>query len=174
MRRFSFVLSALAALAVFANAADAQIKFGAHGAVITGLDEVLVAGENVNIPSGTFGLGARAMLDPPLLPVAVVGSYTKYFPEGDGSVWTATIAGQLRLPLPVFKPYVTAGYQLRPEDAAENSQNGFMIGAGVQLDFMLSLFLEGGFEFGKDIEVTGLPTIDTNRLVIKGGAMFGG
>ena len=177
MRRFSFVLSALAALAIVAIPADAQIKFGAHGAAITGLDEVMVAGESVGIPSGTYGVGARAMLDPPLLPVALVGSYTYYFPE-EGDAWTGTIAGQLRIPLPVFKPYVTAGYQLRPEDAGGNSQNGFMIGAGVQLDFMLSLFLEGGFEIGKEIDPADVPgltqALDTNRLVIKGGLMFGG
>lgn len=178
MRRFSFVFSAVAALAVFAIPADAQIKFGAHGAVITGLDEVLIAGEQVGVPSGTFGLGARAMIDPPLLPVALVASGTYYFDDGDESVWTGTLAGQLRIPLPIVKPYVTAGYQIRPDDAAGNSQKGFMIGAGLQLDLAVSVFLEGGFEIGKDIEVADLPglteALDTNRLVVKGGVMFGG
>jgi len=178
MRRFLFALSTVFALAIMANPVDAQIKFGVHGAAITGLDEVVVAGQSVGVPSGTYGVGGRAMLDPPLLPVALVASGTKYFPEGDGSLWTATLAAQLRIPLPIVKPYVTAGYQIRPEDGAGNSQNGLMVGAGIQLDFVVSLFLEGGFEIGKDIDPADLPvlteTLKTNRIVIKGGLMFGG
>lgn len=177
MKRFMSVLGALVALAVATNSADAQLKFGVHGAAIASVDEVLVSGQNVNVPSGTYGVGARAMIDPPLMPVALVGSYTYYFPE-DGDLWTATLAAQLRLPLPVVKPYVTAGYQLRPEDLGGNSQNGFMVGAGLQLDFMLSLFLEGGFELGNEIDpadISGLTdAVDTNRIVLKGGILFGG
>ena len=122
------------------------------------------------------------MLDPPLLPFAAVGSYTKYFPEGDGSAWTATLAGQLRIPLPIVKPYVTGGWQFRPEVVDGVSANGPMVGAGLQLDLGLSLFLEGTFELASDLLDTdldpsgllGLPSaIDQNRIVIKGGLMFG-
>ena len=177
MKRFLSVLGVLVALVVVTNPADAQLKFGVHGATIASVDEVLVAGQNVNVPSGTYGVGARAMIDPPLLPVALVGSYTKYFPD-DGELWTGTLAAQLRLPLPVLKPYVTAGYQLRPEDLGGNSQNGFMVGAGLQLGFTVSLFLEGGFELGKEIDpadLAGLASaIDTHRIVVQGGLLFGG
>ena len=171
MRRVLLTLSALLLMVVLVNPVDAQIKFGAHGAVITGLDEVLVAGQNVAVPSGTFGLGGRAMLDPPLLPIALVASGTYYFADGDESLWTGTLAGQLRIPLPIIKPYVTAGYQLRPNDAS-----GFMVGAGLQLDLVVSLFLEGGFELGDDIDFSALggpAAYSTSRLVIKGGLMFG-
>lgn len=178
MRRFLFALSTVFAFAVMANPVDAQIKFGVHGAAITGLDEVVIAGQNVGVPSGTYGVGGRAMLAPPLLPFALVASATKYFPEGDGSLWTATLAGQLRIPLPIIKPYVTAGYQVRPKDGADNSQNGLMVGAGVQLDLAVSIFLEGGLEIGKDLDPADFPglaaALDTNRIVVKGGVMFGG
>lgn len=177
MRRFLFALSSVLALVVMTNPVDAQMKFGVHGAAIRGLDEVIIAGQSVGVPSGTYGAGGRAMLSPPLFPLALVGSGTYYFADGDRSVWTATLAAQLRIPLPIIKPYVTAGYQIRPKDVADNSQNGLMVGAGVQLDLGLSLFLEGGFEIGKEIpaaDVAGLiDALDTNRVVIKGGLMFG-
>lgn len=176
MRRVLLTISAALVLAVFTNPVDAQFKFGAHGAVITGLDEVIVGGTDLNAISGTFGLGGRVMLDPPLFPIALVGSYTKYFPDGDGSFWTGTLAAQLRLPLPIIKPYVTGGYQIRPKDALDESTNGLMVGLGLQVDLGLSLFLEGTFEMSDEIPtgVTGLATaVDTNRIVIKGGLMFG-
>jgi len=73
---------------------------------------------------------------------------------------------------------VTGGYQIRPEDAAGNSQNGLMVGAGLQLDLGVSIFLEGGLEIGKDIDPADIPglaaALDTNRIVVKGGVMFGG
>lgn len=176
MKRFMSVLGALVALVVATHPADAQLKFGVHGATIATAEEVLLAGENVNIPSGTYGVGGRAMIAAPLLPIALVGSYTKYFPD-EGELWTATVAAQLRLPLPVLKPYVMGGYQLRPEDVAGNAQNGLMVGAGLQLDFGVSLFLEGGFELGSEIDpadVVGLAqAVDTNRIVLKGGLLFG-
>ncbi len=175
MRRVLLTLSAALVLAVFVNPVDAQLKFGAHGAVITGVDDLIVSGTNVNEINGTFGLGGRVMLDPPLFPIALVGSYTKYFPEGDGSLWSGTVAAQLRLPLPIVKPYVTGGYQIRPKDEADESQNGFMVGAGLQLDLGLSLFLEGSFEMSDEIPaITGVSeAFDPSRIVIKGGVMFG-
>jgi len=169
-------LGTVLAMVVLVNPVDAQIKFGAHGAMITGLDEVIFAGQNIAPPSGEVGVGARAMLDPPLLPVALVASGTYYFTDSDESVWTGTLAGQLRIPLPIIKPYVTAGYQVRPKDAADNSTNGFMVGAGLQLDLALSLFLEGGLELGDEIDLSALggsAAYDTSRIVIKGGLMFG-
>lgn len=177
MRRVLLTLSAALVLAVFTNPVDAQLKFGAHGAMITGLDQVLVNGTDVNAIDGTVGIGGRVMLDPPLFPLAVVGSYTKYFPDGDGSAWTGTLAAQLRIPLPIVKPYVTGGWQMRPEVVDGVSANGPMVGLGVQVDLGLSLFLEGTFELSSELDPADLPglaaALDQNRIVIKGGLMFG-
>jgi hypothetical protein len=170
MRRCLLTLTAALALAVAAAPAEAQLKFGAHGAVLTGLDEVTVLGVPYNTFNNTFGLGGRVMLDPPLLPVALVGSGTYYFAEGDTNYWTGTLAGQLRLPLPVVKPYATLGWQIR--NRYDETENGLMAGIGMQLDLAVSLFLEGAIEVGSDLTV-GTTDIDTTQIVIKGGLMFG-
>jgi hypothetical protein len=173
MRRLLLPFAASFALVALAQPVDAQLKFGAHGAVITGLDEVTDAGTAVTTINGTFGLGGRVMLDPPLLPVALVGSGTYYLTDDtEPSYYTATLAGQLRLPLPVVKPYATLGYQYRKSEGAD-AETGFMLGAGLQLDFAVSLFLEGTFEVGDDIAVAA-EQLNTNRIVFKGGVLFGG
>lgn len=179
MRRIMFGLGVALAIALSAVSADAQVKLGGHAALMAGVDEVVLAGQGVGVPDGNFGLGARLMLDPPLFPLALVGSATYYFDSAadEASVWTATLAGQLRIPLPVVKPYLTGGWQLRPDDVTGNSQNGPMLGAGVQFDLSLSFFLEGTYEFADEIapeDVSGLlEALDTNRFVIKGGVLFG-
>lgn len=170
MRRFMYAIMAVFALAVLAQPADAQLKFGGHLALSTGVDELVVNGENVNALDGTFGLGARAMVDPPLLPVGGYVSATYYFPEADISYWTGTAALQLRLPAPVVKPYGLAGWQVRNSEG--ESENGPMLGLGLQLDFMVSAFLEATFEFHDEIETA--TDFDNNPLVIKGGILFGG
>ena len=173
MRRFLFALGVTAAVAISANPVDAQLKYGVQGAIITGLDEVIVAGSDVNSINGTFGLGARVMLDPPLFPLGVIGSATYYFvEEGAPSYWTGTLAAQLRLPLPIVKPYVLGGWQVRNTEGADG-ESGPVVGLGVQLGLGVSLFLEGTFELADDIEITGLEAIDRNRIVIKGGALLG-
>lgn len=170
MRRFMYAISAVFALAVVAQPADAQLKFGGHLALSTGVDELTVNGVDATGLDGTFGLGARAMVDPPLLPVGGYVSGTYYFPEGDISYWTATAAAQLRLPMPVVKPYALAGWQVRKME--DDSENGPMLGLGLQLDFMMSVFLEATFEFHDEIEAA--PDFDNNPIVIKGGVLFGG
>lgn len=171
MRRYLLALGTVGMLAVVASPAEAQLRFGAHGALLTGLEEVQIAGQDINTINGTPGLGGRLMLDPPLLPFAVVGSGTYYLTdETEGSYWTGTVAGQLRLPLPIVKPYATAGWQVRKAEGAD-SQNGLMVGAGVQLDFMVSVFLEGTFEFNEGASISG-QEIDTTPFVIKGGLLF--
>ena len=159
MRRFLFALGVTAAVALSANPVDAQLKYGVQGAIITGLDEVIIAGSDVNSINGTFGLGARVMLDPPLFPLGVIGSATYYFVE-EGA------------PLPIVKPYVLGGWQVRNTEGADG-ESGPVVGLGVQLGLGVSLFLEGTFELADDIEITGLEAIDRNRIVIKGGALLG-
>lgn len=173
MRRFLFVLSAVSVLAVLATPAQAQLKFGAQAALITGIDDATSL-------DGTFGIGGRAMIDPPLLPVGGFVSATYYFPDSGGtsadvSYWTGTAAAQLRLPLPMVKPYALAGWQMRRTSVGDlsSTENGPMVGIGVQLDFMMSLFLEGTFEFNSDDDVS-VPDFDNDPIVIKGGILFGG
>jgi len=173
MRHTLLTISAGLALVVLASPVDAQVplKFGAQGAVITSVDDF----EADQGMSGTFGLGGRVMLDPPLFPLGVIGSATYYFPDLDElTYWTATAAAQLRLPLPVVKPYLLAGWQVRRSSFGDfsSNQNGPVVGAGIQLDLGLSLFLEGTLEFNdEDLDA---PDLDTNPLVIKGGVLFGG
>lgn len=173
MRRYMFVLGSAFALAVLANPVEAQFKVGLHGAVLTGVDAVTISGSSATIDraSATFGAGARLMLDPPLLPFAVVGSGT-YYSMDAGKYYEGTLAGQLRIPLPIIKPYVTGGLQYKKPEGVD-ADTGFMAGLGVQLDFMLSLFLEATLEFNEDATI-GTETIDNSPLVIKGGILFGG
>lgn len=170
MRRLLFVFG-LTAMAL-ASPVDAQLKFGAQGAIITGLDEVIVAGTDINSIDGTLGVGARVMFDPPLFPLGVIGT-TTYYRNGDGpSYWTATAAAQLRIPLPIVKPYALGGWQLRKHDGVEDA-SGPVVGAGIQVDFGATIFLEGTFELADDIEITGFDVIDRDRIVIKGGLLLG-
>ena len=85
----------------------------------------------------------------------------------------ASIAAQLRLPAPVISPYVLGGWQIRrsEERGISSDESGPLVGIGVQLNFGLSLFLEGTMEF-RD-EITGTPDIDTDPIVIKGGILIG-
>ena len=176
MRRFMFALSAVLAMAFLAAPVDAQLKLGAQAGLITSIDEV---SDNPSLDSGTFGLGGRAALDPPLLPVGGFVSGTYYFPGDDLTYWTATAAAQLRLPLPVAKPYALAGWQLRRTSldttvgSFSDAQNGPVLGLGVQLDLGVSAFLEGTFEFNSDDDI-GDTDFDNDPIVIKGGVMFGG
>ena len=87
--------------------------------------------------------------------------------------WTASIAAQLRLTTPVISPYVLGGWQIRRSETGgiSNDESGPLIGIGVQVNFALSLFLEGTMEF-RD-EITGSPAFDTDPIVIKGGILIG-
>ena len=166
MRRLLLTLSVAVACVAVAQPAEAQLKYGLQGALITALEEA----SDLN---GTFGIGPRVALQPPLLPIGVVGQGVYYFPEGDGSYMTYSLAAQLRLPLPVFNPYAIGGWQWRRfSNGTSETENGAMIGVGVQLNLAVSVFLEGSFEFNE--EVTGFPDLDNNPIVIKGGVLLGG
>lgn len=171
MRRLLLTLTIAVASVALAKPADAQIplKYGVQAALLTGL-------EDASSLNGTFGLGARVALQPPVLPLGVVGQGVYYFPEGDGSYITYSLSGQVRIPLPMLSPYAIGGWQWRRSDpggtgSVTTTENGPMIGLGVQLNLGMSLFLEGTMEFND--EITGFPDIDTNPLVIKGGVLLG-
>ena len=170
MRRLILVLSVAVACVAVAQPVDAQLKYGLQGALMTALDEV-ATGPDLN---GTVGVGPRVALQPPLLPIGVVGQGVYYFPEGDVSYMTYSLAAQLRLPLPVVNPYAIGGWQWRRSSVNDVSEtvNGAMIGVGVQLNLAVAVFLEGSFEFND--EVTGFPDFDNNPIVIKGGVLLGG
>ena len=168
MRRLLLTLSVVVTCVALAQPVDAQFKFGIQGAAITSLDDTFL--------EGLIGAGARLMLDPPLFPLALVGSGVYYFPDcgaTDCSDWTASIAAQIRLPTPVISPYVLGGWQIRRSETAgiSSDESGVLVGIGVQVNFALSLFLEGTMEFHD--EITGTPDFDTDPIVIKGGILIG-
>jgi hypothetical protein len=177
MRRLLLALTVAAASVALAQPASAQlpIKYGVQGALMTGLEDLEDAGIS-GIPdlNSTFGLGARVALQPPLLPIGVVAQGVYYFPDGDFSYLTYSLAAQLRLPLPMISPYAIGGWQWRrtsPDSGDSNTENGAMVGLGIQLDLGVSLFLEGTLEFNEDL--TADPDFDNDPIVIKGGILLG-
>jgi hypothetical protein len=170
MRRLLLTLTVAVASVALAQPASAQLplKYGVQGALMTGIDDATSL-------DGTFGLGARVALQPPLLPIGVVGQGVYYFPD-NGSYLTYSLAAQLRLPLPMLSPYAIGGWQWRRTDpdvsgVDPNTENGPMVGIGVQLDLGVSLFLEGTMEFNDLPE--GVPDYDNDPIVIKGGILLG-
>jgi opacity protein-like surface antigen len=168
MRRLILTLSMAAAFAAAAQPVEAQLQYGLQGALMTGLEEA----SSLN---GTFGIGPRVVVAPPLFPVGLVGQGVYYFPEGDGSYMTYGLAAMLRLPLPLISPYVIGGWQWRRASANDvsDTQNGATIGAGVQLNIAVPIFLEGTFEIGDDIP-SAPADFDNTALVIQGGVLLGG
>lgn len=172
MRRLLLTLTAAAASLVLSQPASAQlpIKYGIQGALQTSVADATGL-------DGSFGLGARVALQPPLLPIGVVGQGVYYFPDCDDcSYLTYSLAAQLRLPLPMVSPYAIGGWQFRRSSAgdASNTESGPMVGIGVQLNLGVSLFLEGTMEFNDLPE--GLPEgtdFDNDPIVIKGGILLG-
>ena len=167
MRRFAFALSAVLALAIMAVPAEAQLNFGGHVALITGLDDIATDVENPL--NSTFGVGGRVGFEPPLSPIGVYGSVTYYFPsEGDVNYWTGSIFGKLGLPLPVVSPYAVVGLQRRASSVGslDSAENDFFAGVGVSLS---SLFIEGTMEFNDEA----ISNVNNSPIVLKGGFMIG-
>ena len=173
MRRVLLSFSMALALVALAQPAHAQLKYGPQGAIMTGLEDVSSIPGATDL-NGTFGLGARVGFAPPLFPVGVIGQGVYYFPEGDGSYSTYSLAAQLRLPLPMISPYAIGGWQWRRSSGGgeSNTEAGPMIGLGVELSLGVSLFLEGSMEFNDEIQAA--PDFDVNPIVIKGGVLLGG
>lgn len=167
MRRMLLTLSTVFALVALAAPVDAQFNFGAQGAVITGVDSL----SNL---SNTYGLGARVGFQAPLLPIGVLGQGVYYFPDAaDFSYSTYSLAASFRISTPIISPYALGGWQWRrtTSGGTTSRKNGAMFGVGVELNFGVSLFLEANFEFHE--EVPGMPDLDNNPIVIKGGITFG-
>jgi len=169
MRRLLLTLTVAVASVALAQPASSQIpiKFGVQGAMMTAVSDVPAL-------DGTFGLGARVALQPPVLPIGVVGQFNYYFPDcTDCGYQTYSLAAQLRLPLPMVSPYAIGGWQWRRTSAGSISDtaDGPMVGIGVQLNLGLAIFLEGSMEFN-DVP-DGVPDFDNDPIVIKGGVLLG-
>ena len=174
MRRMLLTFSAVFAFVALAAPAHAQFKFGAQGAVITGVDDLSAVVSNAAKLSGTFGLGARTVFQPPALPIGVIGQGVYYFTDAvDYDYLTYSLAAQFRISTPMVSPYALGGWQWRRTSTGgtSNTESGALIGVGVQLNLGVSLFLEGVYEFNDEFPT--LPDFDNNPIVIKGGIMFG-
>jgi hypothetical protein len=169
MRGALLSLAAVTAFFLGANPAAAQLSIGVHGAALTSIDELTTG--TVDLASA-YGVGGRVVLGAPLFPISLVGAAEYYFTDCGTlgcSLWTAEAGVNLGLPLPTVKPYVHAGVQRRTDQ--DGSVTGFVAGIGVQLNFGVSLFVEGLVEF-VDLP-TGLPAdTDVSPLVIKAGIIF--
>lgn len=157
---------AVAAAAVFALVAapqDAQaqvpVKFGVHVANAT------------DVADGTWGLGARVGIDPPVMPLSFFGTVDYFFPDcGDGDCGYQNFAVDANftpLPFPMVDVYLTGGLLLRRlsiEDASETF-TGFSLGAGVAFNFVASAYLEARNEFFSDED-------GGNQILIRLGLLF--
>ena len=180
MRRALFVFGLALAVGVAASPAEAQFKFGVHGDYIAG-----GFGDLENVSNGDFdlngdmGLGGRLAFSPPALPVAVNGDLTYFFPDcgtsGDCSYWTAQVGAQLGLPLMVIRPYLLGGWQWQSFGLSgldSSTENHPFFGAGVELNVLAGLFVEGQWEFNEDDP--SLPNVSVTPFVVKVGVLFGG
>lgn len=108
---------------------------------------------------GTFGVGGEIGYDLPILPMDLFGSGTKFFPgcdDCDMHGWS--VGANLRLPLPLVRPYLTGGWAWRDADQgptvdplSSGKDNGAFAGIGVDLAFsILRVFAEGRYELLDD------------------------
>jgi hypothetical protein len=134
---------ALVVLAVAPGRSDAQLIAGVH-----------LAQAN-DAFAGSFGLGARAGVDVPILPVQVVGVGEYFFPDcgaGDCGLKGASLEANVALPLPILAPYVSLGWAWREldpvtEDPSVND-SGPTVGLGTRLGLgSLAPFFEARYEF---------------------------
>ena len=174
MRGSFLTLATAFALVALAAPADAQFSFGAQGAVITGVGDLGTISPGAPDLNNTYGLGARAVVQPPVLPIGLVVQGIYYFPDAvDYDYSTYSLAARFRLSLPFISPYGLGGWQWRRTGTggASSTESGAMIGVGVEVNLGVSLFIEGTYEFTE--ELTGNPDFDNAPIVIKAGIMFG-
>jgi hypothetical protein len=174
MRRSFLTLATTFVLVALAAPADAQFSFGGQGAVITGVDDLGTISPGAPDLNNTFGFGARAVFQAPVLPIGLVAQGIYYFPDADDYDYrTYGLAARFRLSIPVISPYALGGWQWRrvSTGGASNTESGAMFGVGVELNLGISLFLEGTYEFTE--ELPGNPDFSNSPIVIKGGIMFG-
>jgi len=138
-------LRALAVGAVLPVAATAQVSWGAH------------AVRAADAFGGATGAGVRAGVTLPVLPFDLIGSAEYFFPDcgndqSDCGLHGLTLDANVRMVLPVLRPYGLAGLAYRKVspggDAPDEESTGLALGAGVDLALGgLRLFGEGRYEF---------------------------
>lgn len=154
MRRFRplatvLPLALLLALLAAAAPASAQLAFGVHGARANETD------------GGAWGGGAKVELTLPALPVGVVLA-GDYFDLDEGSLLGWSLDAKAGFPLPVVKPYGTAGVVTRRLDPGDDddpqtdteTNAGPGLGVGVEVEAVaLRVFAEARYEFVGDDQV---------------------
>ena len=148
MRRPMLALALLAAATLLPAPAQGQFFIGGHGSF-------------TDYQGGGGGGGIRAGLDLPVLPLDIMGA-TDWFSmtcdEGqDGcSLWGATLDVNLRLPIPIVRPYLTGGLSYRSAkqggELGDLSGTGANIGVGVDVNIVVRLFLDWRYEFFSEDE----------------------
>jgi hypothetical protein len=139
---------------------DAQIYFGAH------------AVHAADAFGGAMGAGVRAGVDLPVLPFDVIGSAEYFFPDcsnaqSDCKLHGVTLDGQVRMVLPVIRPYIVGGLAHRRFSAGGTDEDATGLAVGAGLDLALGgvrIFGEGRYEFLDAPE---------KQVVTRLGLMFG-
>ena len=160
MRRSGvFTTLLLTAALLAAGDLSAQVSFGGYGVrtsdALTELSDADAGGTN--------GLGIRAALSFPVLPVSAYAAAERLFPdcpEGGCSVWAGEVGVNVAvIPLPIVQPYLSGAVTQRRfdsglDDAVEGAvrtEDGISLGLGVSVSLAgLGAFAEGRYEFMDD------------------------
>ena len=153
MKRFLFAVMAasLIGLAGDVEEVEAQFIWGVH---------VPYA---VDVFDGAAGIGGRIGWDLPVLPIDIVGVGEYFFPDcgaEDCSFWGGSADVNVRLPIPIVRPYLVGALVYRKVTGLQTSTDtvdsfdATGVGAGIGLDFNLMAvraFLDGRYEWlGED------------------------
>ena len=143
MRRRVLAVLPLVLAALLPGSAAGQFFWGGHAAY-TGYQD------------GGTGAGLHLGLDFPLLPVDVVGSAEWFSPscraDREGcSLWGATLDANLRLPIPLVRPYLTGGLSYRKfglgGELGSQDKSGINLGVGVDVNLGIRAFADWRWEF---------------------------
>lgn len=138
-----------------------------HPAVAAAQGDVLDFGIHAarasDVFEGATGIGGQVAVNLPGFPLTVRGAVDRFFPDcpedvaDDCGAWGFTVDGNLAFPLPVLRPYASAGLVRRSVDPGdppgETAEAGLALGAGLQLGLLgLNVFAEGRREIMDDLE----------------------
>jgi len=158
MRRFGvlFTLVLAAGLLLMPRSASAQVSIGAYGLRASDALGTLTDG------GGAQGLGVRAAVSFPVLPVSAYAAGERLFPDcpEDGcSVWAGEVGVNVAvIPLPIVQPYVSGAITRRRFDSgidgavsSVRTEEGISAGLGVAVGLAgIGAFVEGRYEFLDD------------------------
>ena len=144
---FGIFLAAGLLVAAPADEVQGQVIWGAH---------VPYA---VDAFDGAFGIGGRVGYDLPVLPIDIVGVGEMFFPDcgaDDCGLWGVSAEGNVRLPIPIVRPYITGGIGYRSLSRPDSNSGGTEdvsatgVSLGLGVDFNLAavrLFVDGRYEW---------------------------